>query len=119
MQAETHVSDDGLRFSATALRAIREVRGMSRRGLAEHAGISSATVVAYEIGRCAPSSAALGRLARALGVDVNALYDNGDPLGPWPEVRSTLPPTADAADVADLAGVLHRIDVRHSLGAAS
>lgn len=104
-------------FSAGRLRAIRAVREMTRRDLGAAAEIPATTIITYEIGRCAPSAAALGKLAAALDVPVHALYATPgvDPADDyWDAVRRALPPLTDA-ETSDLAVIIRRIEARRAL----
>ena len=49
---------------------VRRRTGVSRRELAERAGTSAATLVAYESGRVQPSVPVLERIVGAIGFDV-------------------------------------------------
>lgn len=51
------------------LRELREDRGLSVRGLAKEAEVSTETVFSVEHGKRQPSLKTLGKLARALDVD--------------------------------------------------
>lgn len=104
-------------FSPTRLRAIRAVRELTRRDLGAAADIPPTTIITYEQGRCAPSAAALGRLAAALDVPVHALYATPgvDPADDyWDAVRRALPPLTEV-EANDLAVVLRRIEARRAL----
>src|SRR3954464_14364681 len=61
------------------LTALREKAQLSQATLAERAGISIDSIQNWEQGRTRPRLEALGKLARALGVGVDALIptDNG------------------------------------------
>ena len=58
----------------TKLRKLRTDRGYSIRGLARAAGVSPDTVYSVEHGRRQPSIRTLGKLARALGVEVKDFF---------------------------------------------
>jgi len=67
---------------------LRDERGWSQKRLAEIAGVSQTTVVNIETGKIpVPRTPTLRRLARALGVEVEALI--GRPIGP--KVPALLP----------------------------
>lgn len=66
------------------LRQLREARRLSKKGLAEQAGVSAATVSKAEISARAPQRATTEKLARALGVAPD-------------ELRTGRAATADAA----------------------
>ncbi len=51
------------------LREMRLARGLSVRGLAKEAGVSTETVYSVEHGKRQPNLTTLGKLARALGVN--------------------------------------------------
>jgi ribosome-binding protein aMBF1 (putative translation factor) len=55
------------------VRVWREHRGLSARALARRAGISAAYLSQIETGRKPGSFAAMAKLARALGIDLEAL----------------------------------------------
>lgn len=76
-----------LRFRPTLLRGARSAGGYSRADLAELAGVSAATVKAWETGRRTPAPPAMARLARALGLAPEDLEVTGPP---------------DAVDLTDL-----------------
>lgn len=59
------------------LKQVREEKGYSIRALAERCGIGFATVYRIEAGRTTPRFATLERLAKALGVSVKDLIENG------------------------------------------
>ncbi len=63
-----------MKISSTKLRELREARGLSVRGLAREAGISTETVFSVEHGRRQPSMRTLGKLAQALGVEATDLF---------------------------------------------
>jgi transcriptional regulator with XRE-family HTH domain len=58
----------------TRLRELRQARGLSIRGLAKEAGVSTETIYSVEHGRRQPSVRTLGKIARALGVEVKDLF---------------------------------------------
>lgn len=76
---------------SSRLEAWRQSRGWSQATLARASGVSRAAVSAIETGRLVPSTAAALKLARALGVTVETLFQ----LGPssaqagwaWPAAR--------------------------------
>jgi transcriptional regulator with XRE-family HTH domain len=55
-------------------RQLRESRGMTTRALAREAGISTETLNAIEHGRRQVQVRTLEKVARALGVEVKALF---------------------------------------------
>jgi ribosome-binding protein aMBF1 (putative translation factor) len=65
-----------LMAGAVPVRIWREHRGLSGRALAGRAGISAAYLSQIETGKKPGSFAAMAKLARALGVDM-------EDLGPW------------------------------------
>jgi transcriptional regulator with XRE-family HTH domain len=58
----------------TRLRELRQARGLSVRGLAKEAEVSTETVYSVEHGRRQPSVRTLGKIARALGVEVKDFF---------------------------------------------
>ncbi|MDP9486907.1 MAG: helix-turn-helix domain-containing protein [Actinomycetota bacterium] len=58
-----------MEVNATKLRELREARGLSVRGLAREAEISTETVYSVEHGKRQPNLKTLGKLARVLQVD--------------------------------------------------
>ncbi len=58
-----------MEVNPTKLKELREARGLSVRGLAREAGISTETVYSVEHGKRQPSMKTLGKIARALEVD--------------------------------------------------
>ena len=56
------------------LKELREQRGLTQQQLADGAGIAKATVADLEQGRYAPSWPTVITLAKALGVDSQALF---------------------------------------------
>jgi len=60
--------------NTTRLRELRQARGLSIRGLAKEAGVSTETVYSVEHGKRQPSVRTLGKIARALGVEVKDLF---------------------------------------------
>ncbi len=57
------------------VRKAREGRGLSRPTLADRAGVSISTVARLELNDRLPSARALARIARVVGVDLDALLD--------------------------------------------
>jgi transcriptional regulator with XRE-family HTH domain len=55
------------------LKELRQARGLSVRGLAKEAEVSTETIYSVEHGRRQPSVRTLGKLARALGVEAKDL----------------------------------------------
>ncbi len=58
-----------MEIDSKKLRKLREARGLSVRGLAKEAGISTETVYSVEHGKRQPNLTTLGKLARALGAN--------------------------------------------------
>ncbi len=58
-----------MEVNATKLKELREARGLSVRGLAKEAGISTETVYSVEHGKRQPSMKTLDKIARALGAN--------------------------------------------------
>jgi len=63
-----------MEISPTKLRELRAAKGLSVRGLAREAGISTETVYSVEHGSRQPSIRTLGKIARALGVEARDLF---------------------------------------------
>jgi DNA-binding XRE family transcriptional regulator len=55
-------------------KSMRESRGMTTRGLAREAGVSTETINAIEHGRRQPTVTTLEKLARALNVEVKDFF---------------------------------------------
>ncbi|MDP9486597.1 MAG: helix-turn-helix domain-containing protein [Actinomycetota bacterium] len=64
-----------MEVNSTKLKELRGARGLSVRGLAREAGVSTETVYSVEHGRRQPNLKTLGKLARALQVDPKDLLD--------------------------------------------
>lgn len=62
-------------FSPEKLRELRERAGLSRRALGDLIFVSQLTISTYEQGRNVPSTRALARLAVALQVAIDDLFD--------------------------------------------
>ena len=60
------------------IRAIRELRGLSLRALAEQCGLSINAISRIERDESSPTVASLHRLAGALSVPITSLFDAGD-----------------------------------------
>lgn len=58
-----------VRLNALQIKHIMLDRDMSRKGLAEKAGLTYQQVCSYLTGYCKPSLNTVGKIARALGVD--------------------------------------------------
>jgi transcriptional regulator with XRE-family HTH domain len=69
-----------MRFSGTRLRALREARGMTRPVMAKRYGLTEYTIRNLEIGTREPGGAVLLRIADALNVRPESLYDRDDAL---------------------------------------
>jgi transcriptional regulator with XRE-family HTH domain len=77
---------------AGRIREIRELRGLSQRGLAERMGVPRTYISKIEGGKCLPTLASLFRLANALGVSAASLLPGGSGEDPLVEgVRLALP----------------------------
>jgi transcriptional regulator with XRE-family HTH domain len=63
-----------MEINPTKLKQLREAKGLSVRGLAREAEVSTETVYSVEHGRRQPSVRTLGKIARALGVDARDLF---------------------------------------------
>jgi transcriptional regulator with XRE-family HTH domain len=58
----------------TRLRELRQARGLSVRGLAKEAEVSTETVYSVEHGKRQPSVRTLGKIAKALDVEVKDFF---------------------------------------------
>ncbi len=97
------------------LRALRNLCGWSRPELARRADLSPLTITSYEIAKVQPSAAALGRLADALGCQIDALFRRGpDDLREYTSATAeAMPPMTD--DECRAVGlILRRIDARRA-----
>lgn len=92
--------DQMLRTIGERVRALRDRAGLTQAQLADAAGIEAVTLSRYECGARSPSVSTLGRIARALGVPVSDVVDDG---------RSLPPPVRRPAEEAALR-VLARFD---------
>jgi transcriptional regulator with XRE-family HTH domain len=63
---------------ASRVRALREERGLSMRGLAERCGVSPNTISLIERGATSPNVSTLHQLAMALEVPITAFFDQPD-----------------------------------------
>ena len=63
-----------MEVNPTRLRELRQARGLSVRGLAKEAKVSTETVYSVEHGRRQPSVRTLAKIARALDVEVKDLF---------------------------------------------
>jgi transcriptional regulator with XRE-family HTH domain len=63
-----------MEINPTRFKELRTARGLSIRKLAEEAGVSTETVYSLEHGRRQPSVRTLGKIARALGVEVKDFF---------------------------------------------
>ena len=63
-----------MEINPTKLKQLREAKGLSVRGLAREAEVSTETVYSVEHGRRQPSVRTLGKIARALGVEARDLF---------------------------------------------
>lgn len=66
------------RASLTTLEFVRCTAGMSRPDLAERSGVSVATILASERSGRVPHLTTARRLARALNLDVDELFPEGE-----------------------------------------
>ena len=57
------------------IRLLREIKGISQEGLAEHSGLHRTYISAVERGLRNPSLKSLGRMAKALGMDISQLFE--------------------------------------------
>ena len=63
-----------MEIDTTRLRELRQARGLSVRGLAKEAEVSTETIYSVEHGKRQPSVRTLGKIARALGVEAKDLF---------------------------------------------
>jgi len=63
-----------MEVNPTKLKELREAKGLSVRGLAREAGVSTETIYSVEHGHRQPSVRTLGKLARALDVEVKDFF---------------------------------------------
>jgi transcriptional regulator with XRE-family HTH domain len=63
-----------MEINPTRFKELRTARGLSIRKLAEEAGVSTETVYSLEHGRRQPTLRTLGKIARALGVEVKDFF---------------------------------------------
>jgi transcriptional regulator with XRE-family HTH domain len=84
---------------AERLRELRDAKGLSQAKLADASGVSFASVREYGMSRRKPSFEAVVKLARALGVTVEAFADCEDvggesatPVEVKPEAKKPKPP---------------------------
>lgn len=64
-----------------ALRALREARQLSIRGLAEQSGLAANTLSLIENGKTSPSVSTLQQLAHTLAVPITAFFEQDTPIG--------------------------------------
>ena len=65
------------------IRELRELKGVSRKQIADAVGVSDVAVYYWEIGRQKPSADKLPKLAELLGCSIDELFDQR-PLGGTP-----------------------------------
>ena len=63
-------------FRGTKLKEIRESKSLSQKQLAKKTGLSLTTIGYYEINSREPKATQLNRLADALGVKMEAFFNN-------------------------------------------
>ena len=63
-------------FRGTKLKEIRESKSLSQKQLAQKTGLSLTTIGYYEINSREPKATQLKRLADALGVKMEAFFNN-------------------------------------------
>ena len=63
-----------MEVNPTKLKELREAKGLSVRGLAREAEVSTETIYSVEHGHRQPSVRTLGKIARALGVEVKDFF---------------------------------------------
>jgi transcriptional regulator with XRE-family HTH domain len=69
------LSTIGTMVKLARLRALRDRQALSQRDLAERAGVSPTTVARIECGQLEPRPSTVRKLARALGVEPEALME--------------------------------------------
>ena len=79
------------------LRAIRLLRRLTLREVAEAAGVSESFVSQLERGRSSASVATLQRLAAAVGIEISDLFAGQSQSGPRVLRRATVTPVGAAA----------------------
>lgn len=57
------------------IKFLREKNNMAQRELAEKMGVNQVTVSDWETGKSAPTAAKIPTLAKALGCEINDLFD--------------------------------------------
>jgi Zn-dependent peptidase ImmA (M78 family)/DNA-binding XRE family transcriptional regulator len=77
-----------LGFDPTRLTIARWSARLTKRDLAEHSGVSPASITQYEAGRTLPTAATLARVALALGVPTNYFERRPGRRRPDPNARS-------------------------------
>ena len=75
----THVKTTKAKANMTALRMLRQAKGLTLAQLAGRIGSSVACVSAWETGRNSPSSRMVPKLARALGLEPMSLLQLMNP----------------------------------------
>ena len=78
MENQTKGADETSVNLARQIRILRERRNLSQRSLAEASGLSRNTLSLLERGQTSPTVSTLKRLAIALGVDINAFFNQID-----------------------------------------
>jgi transcriptional regulator with XRE-family HTH domain len=63
-----------MEVNPSKVKELRSAKGLSTRGLAREAGISTETLYAIEHGRRQPSVRTLAKVAKALGVEAKDLF---------------------------------------------
>jgi transcriptional regulator with XRE-family HTH domain len=79
MSAEDESGERGRRFSAKRAEQARLAAGLTLRAVAGQIERSHVTVRLYEKGKVRPSAEILPVYAKALGVDIEELYDEAPP----------------------------------------
>ena len=78
MENQTKGADETSVNLARQIRILRERRNLSQRSLAEASGLSRNTLSLLERGQTSPTVSTLKRLASALGVNINAFFNQID-----------------------------------------
>src|ERR1700753_2837504 len=91
-------SDDAfLRSFGERIRAERSRRGMSRKLLADHAGISERYITQLESGKGNISIVLLRHVAAALGLPLSRLVEDGNPSAEMTLIREILAPLSPSS----------------------
>jgi transcriptional regulator with XRE-family HTH domain len=92
-----------MEFIPDRLRTARQNAGLTQAAVAAAADVSVFTVRRAELGLHDPSASALGRMAAAIGVQIDDLFSHGPEADMPSTARGTKPPHTDR--VATISGV--------------